>query len=47
MLYRDKNLPPMVVECKCCGMTLILPQAHLDEDGYVYCPSCWDEEDAE
>jgi uncharacterized Zn finger protein (UPF0148 family) len=47
MLYRDKDSPPMIVECVCCGMTLVLPQAYLDKDGYVFCPSCCDEEDRE
>ena len=47
MLRRNKNLPPMIVECVCCGMSLVLPQAYLDENGYVFCPSCCAEEEKE
>lgn len=31
---------PMVVSCTCCGMTMALPSARVDEDGYIYCRSC-------
>lgn len=31
---------PMVVECKCCTMTMALPSAFIDEDNYAYCSDC-------
>lgn len=31
---------PMIVECKCCAMTMALPNAYIDEEGYLYCPTC-------
>ena len=31
---------PMVVSCTCCGSTLLLPGAYLDDKDYIYCPSC-------
>lgn len=31
---------PMVVSCACCGSTLLLPGAYLDDEDYIYCPSC-------
>ena len=31
---------PMVVECKCCQMTMALPNAFIDEEGYTYCSGC-------
>lgn len=31
---------PMIVECKCCTMTMSLPSAYIDEEGYTYCNSC-------
>ena len=37
--FYERNLP-MVVECTCCGMTMALPSAFVDEDGSIYCSSC-------
>lgn len=35
-----ENGLPMIVECACCGMTIALPSAIVDDDGTCYCPSC-------
>lgn len=35
-----ENRLPMIVECSCCGMTMALPSAMIDEDGCIYCPNC-------
>ena len=37
--FKEHNLP-MIVECKCCTMTMALPSAFVDEEGYLYCSSC-------
>ena len=50
-----ENALPMVVSCTCCGMTMALPSALIEDDGSIYCPSCangmeesaWEEELAE
>jgi hypothetical protein len=50
-----ENALPMIVECTCCGTTMALPSAMIDDDGTIYCPSCaggmeesaWEEEIAE
>jgi hypothetical protein len=34
---------PMIVECTCCGMTMALPNAMIDDDGNIYCCDCADE----
>ena len=31
---------PMIVECECCGMTMALPSAMVDDEGYTFCASC-------
>ena len=31
---------PMVVKCYCCEMSMALPSAYIDDDGYTYCPDC-------
>ena len=31
---------PMIVACTCCGMTMALPSAMIDDDGQCYCSSC-------
>ena len=45
----QKNIPykwfterglPMVVKCTCCGSTTILLNSYVDEDSYIFCPSC-------
>ena len=30
----------MIVECKCCTMTMALPSAFVDDDGNIYCSDC-------
>ena len=35
-----ENGLPMVVSCTCCGMTMALPSALIDDEGYIYCGSC-------
>ena len=37
--FAEKGLP-VVVSCTCCGSTLMLPSALIDEEGYCYCSSC-------
>ena len=34
---------PMVVRCAICGMTMVIASAMVDDDGYVYCDSCAEE----
>lgn len=34
---------PMVVECVCCQMTMAVPNAYIDKEGYTYCSSCADD----
>jgi hypothetical protein len=36
----SENDLPMVVSCTCCGSTMILPSALIDEEGHCYCSSC-------
>ena len=31
---------PLVVECRCCTMTMPLPSAFIDDEGTVYCSDC-------
>ena len=35
-----KNRLPMIVECECCGSTMALPSAFVDDNGYTYCEQC-------
>ena len=37
--FAQHNLP-MVVECKCCAMTMALPSGYVDGKGSVYCAEC-------
>lgn len=37
--FADRNLP-MVVECACCGTSMALPSAFIDDEGYTVCASC-------
>lgn len=30
----------MIVECCCCGMSMALPNAMIDDEGNIYCASC-------
>lgn len=31
---------PMVVRCCCCDMSMALPSAWVDDQGYTYCSDC-------
>ena len=31
---------PMVVRCACCEMTMAIPSALIDEEGYTFCANC-------
>lgn len=35
-----QNHLPMVVRCCCCNMTMALPSAWIDDEGYTYCRNC-------
>ena len=37
--FLERNLP-MIVACECCGMTMVLPSALIDDEGYTVCSSC-------
>ena len=37
--FAENNLP-MIVECACCGSTMVLPSAMIDGNGNVYCSAC-------
>ena len=36
----SENGLPMIVECSCCGMTMVLPSAMVDDDGRCFCSLC-------
>ena len=36
----SENGLPMIVKCSCCGMTMALPSAMVDDDGHCFCSSC-------
>lgn len=36
----SKHGYPMVVRCSCCEMTMAIPSAWIDEEGYTYCSDC-------
>lgn len=38
-----ENGLPMIVECTCCGMTMALPSAMIDEEGQIFCLQCAEE----
>ena len=38
----DKHSLPMIVSCECCGRTMMLPNAMVDEEDYTYCSDCAD-----
>lgn len=38
-----ENDLPMIVSCSCCGTTMSLPCALVDDEGYIYCSSCGEE----
>lgn len=35
-----ENELPMIVECSCCGTTMALPSAMIDDDGFIFCHCC-------
>ena len=37
--FASRNLP-MIVACCCCEMTMALPSARIDEEGYIVCSGC-------
>ena len=37
--FAENNLP-MIVECACCGSTMALPSAMIDDNYIVYCSAC-------
>ena len=37
--FLERGLP-LVVSCTCCNSAFLLPSAYIDEEDYVYCPSC-------
>jgi len=36
----EKHNLPMIVSCICCGMTMPIWVAYIDEDDLVYCADC-------
>lgn len=36
----SKHGYPMVVRCACCEMTMAIPSAWIDDEGYTYCGDC-------
>lgn len=37
--FAERGLP-MIVECTCCGTTMALPSARIDENDYTFCADC-------
>ena len=37
--FLERGLP-LVVSCTCCNSTFMLPSAYIDDEDYVFCPSC-------
>lgn len=37
--FAERGLP-MIVECTCCGSTMVLPSAYVDDEDYTYCKEC-------
>ena len=40
----SKHGYPMVVRCCCCDMTMAIPSAWVDDEGYTYCADCKSDE---
>lgn len=40
----EKHGIPMVVRCTCCGMTMCVMSAYIDEDDQTFCGGCADAE---
>ena len=39
-VWFKRNFLPMVVRCSCCDMTMALPSAWIDDNGYTFCNNC-------
>lgn len=39
--FVERDLP-MIVCCECCEMSMLLPSAWIDRQGYTYCRDCAD-----
>lgn len=39
-VWFKRNFLPMIVQCTCCEMTMALPSAWMDDNGYTYCADC-------
>lgn len=37
--FAEQDLP-MIVMCSCCEMTMALPNAYINDEGYTYCSDC-------
>lgn len=33
---------PIMVRCSCCEMSMVLPSAWVDDNGYTFCRDCAD-----
>lgn len=40
LLWLKERDLPMIVSCTCCGGTMIIFNAFVDDEDYIYCPSC-------
>ena len=40
LLWCKEEGVPMIVSCTCCGSTMIVFNAFVDDEDHVYCPSC-------
>ena len=40
ILWCEEERVPMIVSCTCCGSTMIVFNAFVDDEDHVYCPSC-------
>lgn len=36
----SKHGYPMIVQCSCCEMTMAIPSAWIDDEGYTFCSDC-------
>lgn len=41
--FQQEGLP-IITSCTCCGTTMALPSAMVDDEGFIYCRSCVGEE---
>ena len=40
LLWLKETYLPMTVSCTCCGGTMIIFNAFVDDENHVYCSSC-------